>query len=427
MVMSKADIKKEELNKKEEKEAADDVDKYIDPDDVKRRGRAVFKYLSEQSKIQPNDVAPSTFNYRIDDNSIGLNIFSNTDIGYINNTVDGQHASKRRPCLTELKRHSDLVLDSNNAIVVINGGLFTYVPKSSSKKLLPYRDQLAYFHGLFEDLAKAGKIVAMVRGEEEHRILQNHGIDVMGILKTSLGLPDIVCNDAYITMLLKDDMVKDPVVGIKTIDWKNTATTTSYISRKMEERGTRRGGAGADIFLARTGENFFTTSIAGIEHDGKVEKKPIYLISAGPYTSFLGAKTAGAEYNSIKDQELMPNCCWYKVTVEPKADGMPDRPYIVRVNPVEYSAHQVTSFSADKTTASIMQLVDSRGDEFIKYLLTKYPEVVGGVRQSGIKEIRDTLIGNRKIAERHALIEEFLRESGDGSTGNGAKVDECVM
>ncbi len=405
------------------KEDMEDVDKPIDLDEVKRRGDAFRKYLLSESDIKVGDTAPSSFRYQITDNSIGLNEISNVDMGYAKNMVDSEHVGKRRPYLHELERNVQLMLDSDNSIVVLNGGLFTYVPKSRNGQLLSYGDQLAYFYSLFKDLAKAGKIVAMVRGTEEHRILKNHGIDVLDALQKALELDKKVCNDALVKVRLEDDMVPDPVVGIRTINWNNTATTTSYIGRTMEKRATLRDGA--DIYLARTTKNFFKTAISGATNGSDVEKRPIYLISAGPYTPFKGAMTAGAEYNSIKDGELAPNSFWYKVTVEPRTDGMPGRPYIVRVNPVQYQAHQVTEYSTDKTTAAIVNLIESGSDDIIRYLLDRYPQVMSRIREDGARSIREVLLNNRKVAERNALIKEFLKtkkSGGDAPADEGHKI-----
>ncbi len=389
------------------KEDMKEVDAYISVDDVKRRGDYVRQYIQDKAQIDVADTAPNRFNYALHTNSIGLNEISNVDMGYAGTTIGKDKVGKRQPYLNELEYNVKLMEDSPNSILVLNGGLFTYVPKSRNGELLSYSDQIAYFYSLFKNLAKDGKIVAMVRGTEEHRILRNHGIDVYGILQEALGLSNKVCNDALINVAIDDDIVENANVGIRTINWNNTATTTAYIGRKMEERATKRGGA--DIYLARTTKNFFKTAVIGESKDGKIEKKPIYLISPGPYTPFKGALTAGAEYNSIKDGELAPNSFWYKVTVEERKDKSSARPYIVRVNPIEYVAHQVTEYSTDKTVASIENLVANQSDDFIRYLLDKYQLEVAASRDENMKQIRDTLINNKSVAERNAEIAKFTR------------------
>lgn len=387
-----------------------DVDEEINVDDIKRRGDAVRENILEISGINPKDTAPNTFNYDMSSNSIGLSEISNVDMGYAGNMVDSEHPSKRRPYLNELEYNVNLMKESENAIVILNGGLFTYVPKSRDGKLLSYSDQIAYFYSLFKDLAQDGKIVAMVRGTDEHRILKNHGIDVYGVLEEALGLKGKVCNDALVNVAFEDDMVENPSVSIRTNNWNNTAVTTAYIGRKMEERAIKRGGA--DIFLSRTVRHLFKTAVVGESYDGEIEKKPIYLISAGPYTPFKGAMTAGAEYNSIKDIELVPNSFWYKITVEPRTDGMPGRPYIVRVNPIEYVAHQITEYSTDKTTVAIMNMLENATDEQVKEFLEEYNLAMTDVRTAGAEQVREVLTNNRNIAERNSLIHEFRRHRG---------------
>ena len=82
-------------------------------------------------------------------------------------------------------------------------------------------------------MAKQGKIVAMVRGTEEHRILQNHGHDLLAILQEALGIKNKVCNDALVNLNIKDDIVGDANVSIRTINWNNSVATGSYFGRKI--------------------------------------------------------------------------------------------------------------------------------------------------------------------------------------------------
>lgn len=377
-------------------------------DDIKKCGDYVRQRILDDAEIDVEDTAPNTFNYKLNDNSIGLNEVSNVDMGYAGTKVDSEHLGKRQPYLRELEYNVNLMKTSDNSIVVLNGGLFTYVPKVKKGQLLSYKEQIAYFYSLFKDLAKEGKIVAMVRGTEEHRILKNQGVDVYGILEQALGLKQKVCNDALINVAIEDDMVENASVGIRTINWNNTATTAAYIGRKMEERATKRGGA--DIYLARTTKNYFKKAVVGESHNGTIEKKPVYLISAGPYTPFKGALTAGAEYNSIKDGELVPNSFWYRVTVEERRDGMPGKPYIVRVNPIEYVAHQVKEFSTDKTLAAIMNSVELATEDQVRALLEEYNSTMSDVRTAGAGMIREILMKNKEVARRNEQIREFLKE-----------------
>ena len=385
-------------------------DDHIDIDDIKRNGDDTRKLILELTKTHGKATSPNTFNYRLNDKCIGLNEISTVDMGYAGTRVDGEHLGKRQPYLGELEDHVHLMEESNNAILVLNGGLFTYVPKVRNGELLSYKSQIAYFYSLLKDLAKQGKIVAMVRGTEEHRILKNQGVDVYGILDEALGLKGKVCNDALINVGIKDDLVGDANVGIRTINWNNSATTTAYIGRKMEERATKRGGA--DVFLARTTKNFFKTAVVGESHDGKVEKKPIYMVSAGPYTPFKGAMTAGAEYNSIKDGELAPNSSWYRITVEPSQDAMTNRPYIVRVSPIQYAAHHITEHSTDKTLAAIMNSVEYFTEGQLEYLFEEYSRVMPGVREQGSALIRQILKRNKEIAAENDRIRAYREDKG---------------
>jgi hypothetical protein len=340
----------------------------IDLDFIKKHGDDVRKRILDDTQVDISKTAPNVYSYRVPGYSIGLNEVSNVDMGYAGTGIDlvGEHLSKRNPYLKELEYNVSLMKDSENAILVLNGGLFSYIPKAQNGKLLSYQEQIAYFYSLFKDLADQGKIVAMVRGTEEHRILKNHRVDTLGILQEALGLSQKVCNEALINVEVNDDIVGKANVGIRTINWNNSATTGAYIGRKMEERATKRGGA--DIYLARTTMNYFKTAVASECNGSQIVRKPIYLISGGAYTPFKGAMTAGAEYNSIKDGELAPNSFWYKVTVEenPTAEGK-ERPYIVRVNPIQYVAHQINYQGTDKLVAGIEDAISSSVDSIIQY------------------------------------------------------------
>ena len=139
-------------------------------------------------------------------------------------------------------------------------------------------------------------------------------------------------------------------------------------------------------------------------------KQPIYLISPGSYTPFKGAMTAGAEYNSIKDNELVPNNFWYKINVEPNPDHSPNaRPYVVRVCPINYSAHQIIFQGTDQITDDMMTLLSNQSDKYIEYIISKYPEIIKGTKEVGRKQIREILLANKDVVATNELITEFVR------------------
>lgn len=386
-------------------------EEYFDVSEVKQKGDDIRKRILDDTKIDINKTSPNVFNYIMHKDSLGLNEISNVDMGYaISSTANSnQNYSKRIPYLNELEYNVELMKQSDNSILFLNGGLFTYIPKNRGGELLSYKDQVSYFYSLLKGLATEGKIVAMVRGTEEHRILKNHKVDVLGILQDALGLDKKVCNDALVNIQIEDELLGRRPVGIRTINWNNSATTGSYIGRKMEERATKRSGA--DIYLARTTMNYFKTSLQGESSIGGADTytKPIYLISSGGYTPFKGAVTAGAEYNSIKDGELCPPSYWYKVTVEPKKPEFNgDRDYVVRVNPINYNAHQVLYQGTDKVTANIENLITSATDTFIQKVVSKYPGIMAKLREEGIKDIRKTLIENKSVLKRNEEIDKYL-------------------
>ena len=381
-------------------------DDSIDVDEIKRRSRYVRENVLYGNEIDISKTAPNIFNYKLYDHSVGLNEVSNVDLGYAGYKIDKDTLSKRQPYLNELEYNVKLMEENKNSILVLNGGLFTFIPKHLKGKLLSYSDQIAYFYDLFKGLANEGKIVAMVRGTEEHKILKNQGIDVLSVLQEALGLKEKVTNDVLVNVELDDDIVENAKVGIRTINWNNTAATTSYLGRKMVERATKRGGA--DIYLARSTRNFYKTAVMGeLNQNGQIEKKTVYLISPGPYTPFKGAQTAGAEYNSIKDGELAPNSFWYRITVEPRKDDMPGKPYIVRVNPIEYTAHQVLEYSTDKTAESIKNLVTGKTDEYLNYLMNGFSTIITPAREENAKKLREILGRNRSIASHNDEIRAY--------------------
>ena len=389
----------------------------IDLSYVLNHGDDIRKKILDDTQVDTSKIAPNVYNYRMDGNSIGLNEISNVDMGYAGTSIDffGEHLSKRNPYLNELEYNVSLMRDSENAIVVLNGGLFSYVPKVQGGKLLSYQDQVAYFYSLFKDLADQGKIVAMVRGTEEHRILKNHKVDVLGVLQEALGLDKKVCNEALVNVELNDDIVGKASVGIRTINWNNSATTGAYIGRKMEERATKRGGA--DIYLARTTMNYFKTAVASESEDSQIIKRPIYLISGGSYTPFKGAMTAGAEYNSIKDGELAPNSYWYRVTVEENQNmSQGDRPYIVRVNPIQYVAHQINLHGTDKLVASIENQIEATTNEFVQTFVDRFSTEMSTPRRDGRAKIREILINNRSVEENNKSIADYVARKKGVST-----------
>lgn len=387
-------------------------EEYFNADEVKEKGDDIRKRILYGTQIDISKTSPNVFNYIMHKSSLGINEISNVDMGYATTPFSqtGASYSKRMPYLNELEYNVDLMKQSDNSILFLNGGLFTYIPKNRSKEFLSYKEQVAYFYSLLKDLANEGKIVAMVRGTEEHRILKNHKIDVLGILQEALGLDKKVCNDALVNVQIEDKLIGTRPVGIRTINWNNSATTGAYIGRKMEERATKRRGA--DIYLARTTMNYFKSSLQGESVDGSADAytKPIYLISSGSYTPYKGAVTAGAEYNSIKDSELCPPSYWYKVTLEPKKpEFVGDKDYVVRVNPINYNAHQVLFQGTDKVTANIENLIANATDEWIQKIVAKYPGIMSKLREDGRKDIREVLLENKNIFKMNNEIDNYLK------------------
>lgn len=398
-----------------ERTEGDDPTDRLDVDDIKRKADYVRDKILSGAKIERSSISPNVFNYKMDTDSAGLNEISSVYMGYADTSMDfhSEYKSKRAPYLMELENHVKLMENSDNAFVVINGDLFSYIPKTKSDFLLSYDKQVAYFYSLLKNLAKQGKIAALVRGTEEHRILQNHGQDLLSVLQEALGLTNKVCNDALMNVNIKDDIVGSANVAIRTINWNNTVATGAYFGRKMLERATQR--AGADIYLARSPLVYYHTAIIGESNaPDNVAKKPIYLISGGPYTPFKGAMTAGAEYNSVKDGELAPNSFWYKITIDenPRA-RLGEKPYVIRVNPVQYAYEQINQHGTDVLTAVIQNQVQDTSNELVKYFMDKVKEKSATPRMEETDTIRQVLLKNREVAEQNAQFEKYrLMKSG---------------
>lgn len=391
----------------ERTEGNDPTDR-IEVDEIKRKADYVRKKILDDAEIETSEISPNVYNYKMDTDSAGLNEISSVYMGYADTNMDfnSDYKSKRAPYLMELENHVKLMEQSKNAILFVNGDLFSYIPKTKNGKLLSYDEQVAYFYSLLKNLAKQGKIVAMVRGTEEHRILQNHGHDLLGILQEALGLRNKVCNDALVNVNVRDDIVGDANVAIRTINWNNTVATGAYFGRKMMERATQR--AGADIYLARSPLVYYHTAIIGESNNPNVVKKPIYLISGGPYTPFKGAMTAGAEYNSVKDGELAPNSFWYKITIDenPRAK-QGERPYIIRVNPVQYAYDHINQHGTDVLTAAIQNQIQDTSNNLVQYFLDKVKERTATPRSSETDTIREVLLKNKAIAEQNAKYAKY--------------------
>ena len=390
-------------------------------DRIVRLGDDIRKGILEATQVDINQTAPNVFNYKLKTNDIGLNLIGGVDMGYTLTTVDnnGINFGKKNPYLRELEYNVELMKACENAVVILNGGLFSFIPITQNGNMLSYEKQIAYFYSLFKDLAKDGKIVAMVRGTDEHRILKNHQIDVLDILQRALGLNGKVCNDALINTQIQDELLGPTNVGIRTINWQNTATTGSYVGRRMEERATKR--AGADIYVAQTCMNYFKSSVVGENVNGKKINKPIYLISSGGYAPFKGSVAAGAEYNSIRDGDLAPSSFWYRVTVEKNNNASKgERQYAVYVNPISYIAHQVNYRGADTVTAKIENRITESSDDIMERILEEYSTFMHDTREHGREKIRNILIENGRIDKHNRLVRQFKEEQ----KGNKAETTE---
>ena len=396
------------MAKNYERTEGDDPTDKIDVDEIKRKADYVRKKILDDAEIEATEISPNVYNYKMETDSAGLNEISSVYMGYADTCMDfnSEYKSKRAPYLMELENHVKLMEESKNAILFVNGDLFSYIPKTKNGKLLSYDEQVAYFYSLLKNLAKQGKIVAMVRGTEEHRILQNHGQDLLGILQEALGLNNKVCNDALVNVNVRDDIVGDANVAIRTINWNNTVATGAYFGRKMMERATQR--AGADIYLARSPLVYYHTAIIGESNNPNVAKKPIYLISGGPYTPFKGAMTAGAEYNSVKDGELAPNSFWYKITIDENTHAKQgERPYIISVNPVQYAYDHINQHGTDVLTAAIQNRIQDTSNNLVQYFLDRVKERTSTPRSAETDTIRDVLLRNKAIAEQNAKYAKY--------------------
>ena len=124
----------------------------IDLDFIKKHGDDVRKRILDDTQVDISKTAPNVYSYRVPGYSIGLNEVSNVDMGYAGTGIDlvGEQLSKRNPYLKELEYNVGLMKDSENALLVLNGGLFSYIPKTQNGKLLSYQEQIAYFYSLFK-------------------------------------------------------------------------------------------------------------------------------------------------------------------------------------------------------------------------------------------------------------------------------------
>lgn len=374
-------------------------------EDIIKSADDVRKRLLDVCEVKYSDIAPSSFDYQSSRKDLGLNIISNTDMGYAAAQV-GEHVAKRVPYIEELEYNVNLMKNSPNAVVILNGNLFTFVPKSNQTGLLSYKTQIAYFHSLLKELADQGKILAIIRGTEEHKIDSRHKIDPLKYLAMSLGLENKISNEALINIGFKDDTFGDVDVKLRSVNWQNVATTANYIKRTMHQRATQKPGA--DIYFSRTALNVFSVERQNQIKDGKPVDKPIYLLSAGPYKPFAGAKSAGAEYNSVRDAELAPSLYWTKISATKSQYN--DKDYEIFARQKHYLAHQELKRSNDETTSKITTQQDDAieliGNIFVNSLLERKTQKS---RESADK-IREVLQQNDETEKKNNEIRKYVKQ-----------------
>ncbi len=380
-------------------------DKPVSIEEIAKSADDVRKRLLDVCEVKYTDIAPSSFDYQSSRKDLGLNIISNADIGYAAAQI-GEHIAKRVPYIEELEYNVNLMKNSPNAVVILNGNLFTFVPNSNQTGLLSYKTQIAYFHSLFKELADQGKILAIIRGTEEHKIDSRHKIDPLKYLAMSLGLENKVSNEALINVGFKDDTFGDVNVKLRSINWQNVATTANYIKNTMHQRATQKPGA--DIYFSRTALNVFSVERQSQIEEGKQIEKPIYLLSAGPYKPFAGAKSAGSEYNSVRDAELAPSLYWTKISAIKSQYN--DYDYDIFARQKNYLAHQELKKSVDETTSKILteqnNVIEIVGNVFVNRLL----ELKAENSNENAKKIREVLEENKATEKRNSEIRKYVKQ-----------------
>lgn len=370
-------------------------------------GDDVRKRILEAYELEPADMAPGKYEYSTIRDDIGLNIISGVDLGYAASRV-GPHVAKRNPYIKELEYNVKLMEESPNALVILNGDLFSFVPKTKQTSLLSYETQVAYFYSLFKNLAEQGKIIAMVKGTEEQKINGHHKIDTLGYLGTALGIYNKVCNEALVGINLQDKTVGPAKFIIRTGNWQNDARTSKYIEDTLLARAVQKPGA--DIYVARTILNQFSLANEGSVVDGVKLDKPIYLISGGSYRPYKGSKAPGAEYNSVRDAELLPSTFWFRVSVTPKEKSKEDpRDYSVVVHPKDYLAHHTLGKSTDELASAIEKQAAAMSEALIRITVDKTIEKSNANRDATHELIRNTLENNKKVEFKNDLIREYLQ------------------
>lgn len=390
------------MTKKDIEKLTEDTPVYVE--DIVKGSDIVRKRLLEMYEIKPTDTAPSVFDYISSRKDLGLNIVSNVDMGYAAAQV-GEHMAKRIPYIRELEYNIKLMENSPNSILVLNGNLFTFVPKSKQTGLLSYKTQIAYYHSLFKDLAAQGKIMAIIRGTEEHRIDSLHKIDPLMYLAMSLGLENKVSNEALINVGFKDDTFGDVNVKLRSVNWQNVATTASYVKRRMHERATQKPGA--DVYFARTALNMFAVERESKIEDGRPVDKPIYLLSAGPYKPFAGAKSAGAEYNSIRDAELAPSLYWTKISATKSQYDNND--YEILARQKHYLAHQELNRGTDEVVSKITAEQDDAVEVIASVFVNKFLERKSKKSGENTQKIREVLEKNAEIEKMNNEIRKYRK------------------
>ena len=126
----------------------DELDDRIDFDKIVKYGDDIRRRILDTTEVDASKLDRSAFNYRIENDNIGLNEISNVDMGYACSSIglDGSHLSKRNPYLLELEHNVRLMEESKNSMVVLNGELFTFIPKSKSKQFDHYMITILHFY-----------------------------------------------------------------------------------------------------------------------------------------------------------------------------------------------------------------------------------------------------------------------------------------
>ena len=239
-------------------------------------------------------------------------VISKEDINIV--PLGDLHIGSQQCNISKIKSVVDSILNTENKYCVLLGDLCDTGLKNSKtlvyEEIVPVSEQLIIVEKLLRPLVEKGKILAMVSGNHENRVLKEVGIDFSKVIAKDLGIEDLYRKEiAFLKLRINPKQGYHYPVYSFAITHGNGGGNVAFIN-KNQQFGTMIDGIDC-LVTAHTHKPVVTVPsklVVNIQ-TGTVSTSPFYCVTSSSFLEYGGyAIEKMFAPNSIKPQVITCAC-----------------------------------------------------------------------------------------------------------------------